>query len=184
MSDTSDALETASLTVTSVRQRRTEIDSCDRFGHVLVPHLNEMLDVSEASRTTRSWIHRHRTVGTKRAFGYDRWPTAAAKGKHLGAPDLWGMAERERVAEMTVPSGTVTFLFSDIESSTESWARDRSAMQKALVVHDRLMRESIEADGGHVFKTMGDAFCAAFAKPESAVGAALAAQRALAAADF
>jgi hypothetical protein len=57
-------------------------------------------------------------------------------------------------------------------------------MQSALRLHDRLMREALTANGGHVFKTMGDAFCAAFATPESAAAAALDAQRALGAADF
>lgn len=94
------------------------------------------------------------------------------------------MTERERVAEVTAPTGTVTFLFSDIEGSTERWARDRAAMQEALRVHDRVLREAIAANSGHVFKTIGDGFCAAFANPESATGAALDAQRALAATDF
>ncbi len=87
-------------------------------------------------------------------------------------------------AKVPVPSGTVTFLFSDIEGSTQRWGRDRAAMQEALRVHDRLMREAIAAHGGHVFKTMGDAFCAAFATPESAAAAALDAQRAMRATDF
>ena len=82
------------------------------------------------------------------------------------------------------PSGTVTFLFSDIEGSTQRWDRDRAAMQAAVRAHDRLMRAAIESNGGRVFKTIGDAFCAAFATPEAAVAAALQAQRALAAADF
>ena len=94
------------------------------------------------------------------------------------------MTERERVADVKAPSGSVTFLFSDIEGSTKRWARNRAAMQDALRVHDRLMREAIAANGGYVFKTIGDAFCAAFASPESAAAAALDAQRALAATDF
>jgi class 3 adenylate cyclase/tetratricopeptide (TPR) repeat protein len=95
-----------------------------------------------------------------------------------------GMADLEGVAAVRPPSGTVTFLFSDIEGSTQRWARDRSAMQEALRLHDRFMREAIEMHGGFVFKTIGDAFCAAFTTPESAAVAALAAQRALGAADF
>ena len=94
------------------------------------------------------------------------------------------MAERESAAGATAPSGTVTFLFSDIEGSTKRWARNRAAMQDAVRVHDRLMREAIATNGGYVFKTIGDAFCAAFANPEYGAAAALAAQRALAAADF
>jgi predicted ATPase/class 3 adenylate cyclase len=72
------------------------------------------------------------------------------------------------------PSGTVTFLFTDVEGSTHRWERDRTSMATALARHDGLLREAIATHGGTVFKTVGDAFCAAFA-------AVLAAQRALAA---
>jgi class 3 adenylate cyclase len=82
------------------------------------------------------------------------------------------------------PSGTVTFLFTDIEGSTVRWDRDRSAMEAAVRLHDTTMRDSIAAHNGFVFKTMGDAFCAAFHRPEDAGNAAVAAQQALAAADF
>ena len=82
------------------------------------------------------------------------------------------------------PSGTVTFLFSDIEGSTRRWARDGDAMQAALRLHDQHMRSAIAAHDGYIFKTIGDAFCAAFAKPKSAVLAALKAQRALGATEF
>ena len=85
---------------------------------------------------------------------------------------------------MSHPTGRVTFLFSDIEGSTERWERDSQAMSAALERHDRLMRQAIEAHGGHVFKVMGDAFCAAFATAPNALAAAVHAQRALAAADF
>ena len=77
------------------------------------------------------------------------------------------------------PSGTVTFLFTDIEGSTRLWATQHDAMQASLARHDALVRQSIEASGGYVFKTAGDAFCAAFATAPSAIEAALAAQRAL-----
>src|SRR5438094_7802642 len=77
------------------------------------------------------------------------------------------------------PSGTVTFLFTDIEGSTRLWATQHDAMRSSLARHDVLLRECIEAHGGHVFKTAGDAFCASFATATSAVEAALAAQRAL-----
>src|SRR5438477_4954424 len=77
------------------------------------------------------------------------------------------------------PSGTVTFLFTDIEGSTRLWATQHDAMRSSLARHDALLRECIEAHGGHVFKTAGDAFCAAFATAPGAVAAALTAQRAL-----
>jgi predicted ATPase/class 3 adenylate cyclase len=82
------------------------------------------------------------------------------------------------------PTGTVTFLFSDIEGSTVRWERDRDAMAAALARHDALMRESLEARGGYVFKTVGDAFCAAFAGAQEALAGALDAQHALLAEDF
>ncbi len=83
-----------------------------------------------------------------------------------------------------LPSGTITFAFTDIEGSTQRWERDRAAMQQAVRRHDALMRAAIVANAGRVFKTIGDAFCAAFSRPEDAVGAMLAAQRSLAAEDF
>jgi class 3 adenylate cyclase len=78
----------------------------------------------------------------------------------------------------------VTFAFTDIVGSTQRWERDRVAMQAALRRHDELIRSAIAERGGHVFKTIGDAFCAAFAQAPDAVAALLAAQRALAAEDF
>lgn len=78
-----------------------------------------------------------------------------------------------------LPSGTVTLLFTDIEGSTQHWERQRTAMPVALHRHDELLRTAIEAHGGYVFKTVGDAFCAAFARPSDAVAAAAEAQRSL-----
>jgi predicted ATPase/class 3 adenylate cyclase len=78
-----------------------------------------------------------------------------------------------------LPTGTVTFLFTDIEGSTRLWEQHPEAMRLALARHDALLRQAIENHGGHVFKTMGDQFCAAFAAAPNALGAALEAQRAL-----
>ncbi len=83
-----------------------------------------------------------------------------------------------------LPSGTVTFVFTDIEGSTTRWDRDRAAMQDAVRRHDAIMKAAIGEWNGRVFKTIGDAFCAAFARPEDAVTAMLAAQRRLAAEDY
>ena len=62
-----------------------------------------------------------------------------------------------------LPSGTVTFLFTDIEGSTTRWEHQPEAMRVALARHDALLRAAIDEHGGHVVKTMGDAFHAAFA---------------------
>jgi class 3 adenylate cyclase len=82
------------------------------------------------------------------------------------------------------PTGTVTFAFTDIEGSTQRWDRDRAAMQDAVRRHDALMQTAIAAHNGYIFKTIGDAFCVAFARPGEAVAAILDAQRALRAQDF
>src|SRR5262249_47678138 len=79
------------------------------------------------------------------------------------------------------PSGTVTFLFTDIEGSTQLWERYPEAMRAAQARHEALLRAAIEEHGGYVFKTVGDAFCAAFATAAQGLNAILIAQRALAA---
>jgi len=77
------------------------------------------------------------------------------------------------------PTGTVTFLFTDIEGSSRLWEAQPAAMRTALAHHDAHLRRAIESHGGHVFKTVGDAFCAAFAAAPDALSAALDAQKAL-----
>src|SRR5271165_7166966 len=88
------------------------------------------------------------------------------------------------VERRELPSGTVTFVFSDIEGSTERWERDRAEMQLALRRHDAILRREIEARGGYVFKTIGDAFCAAFRTAPEAVAASYATQRAILSEDW
>jgi predicted ATPase/class 3 adenylate cyclase len=92
--------------------------------------------------------------------------------------------EPARRSENAQPSGTVTFLFTDIEGSTQRWERDGTAMRDAVRRHDALLRSAFVEHGGHVFKTVGDAFCVAFSRPEFAVAASLTAQRALSVEDF
>ena len=62
-----------------------------------------------------------------------------------------------------LPSGTVTFLFTDLEGSTRLWEEHRDAMQGALATHDELVRRAIASHGGYVVKVTGDGFHAAFA---------------------
>lgn len=88
------------------------------------------------------------------------------------------LAGREaEVAELQ--SGIMAFLFTDIEGSTRLWEATPELMSPTLSRHDAIVRETISAHGGHVFKTIGDAFCAVFATPVEAVAAATAAQRSL-----
>jgi predicted ATPase/class 3 adenylate cyclase len=78
-----------------------------------------------------------------------------------------------------IPEGTVTFLFSDIQGSTRLWELHAAKMSPALARHDELVREVIEAHDGYVFKTVGDAFCAAFHTATNALSAAVETQRVL-----
>ena len=81
---------------------------------------------------------------------------------------LWVNAESR-----PLPEGTVTFLFTDIESSTQHWERTPQAMRTALGAHNQIVGEVLVAHHGVVFKTVGDAFCAAFADPVLALEAAI-----------
>ncbi len=83
-----------------------------------------------------------------------------------------------------LPTGTVTFAFTDIEGSTVRWERDRIAMQEAVRRHDAILHKLIAEHGGYVFKVVGDAFCSAFARPHDALAAMMSAQQQLAAEDF
>jgi predicted ATPase/DNA-binding SARP family transcriptional activator len=78
-----------------------------------------------------------------------------------------------------IPEGTLTFLFTDIEGSTRLWEEHPEAMRLALARHDGLLHGAIAAHAGVLFKSMGDQICAAFPRVPDALGAALAAQRAL-----
>jgi len=80
---------------------------------------------------------------------------------------------------MNLPTGTVTFLFTDVEGSTTLWEQRAVAMRAALERHDRLLREAIASSCGHVVKTMGDGLVAVFADAKQALAASLAAQHAL-----
>jgi class 3 adenylate cyclase len=70
-------------------------------------------------------------------------------------------------------------LFTDIEGSTTMWEQNSSSMQVALARHDEILRRVTEEHGGYVFKTVGDAFCAAFPTAPDALEAALETQRRL-----
>ncbi|HLO17204.1 MAG TPA: adenylate/guanylate cyclase domain-containing protein, partial [Anaerolineales bacterium] len=78
-----------------------------------------------------------------------------------------------------LPSGTVTFLFTDIEDSTQLWEKHPEAMQDALAKHDSILREAIELHHGYVIKTTGDGIHSVFEKAIDAVNATLAVQRKL-----
>ena len=83
-----------------------------------------------------------------------------------------------------LPSGIVAFLFTDIEGYTRGFEAAPTAMARAVERHDGCIAAAVEAAGGTVFKTIGDAFQIAFSQPQAALAAAVDAQRALAAAGW
>ena len=76
-------------------------------------------------------------------------------------------------------SGTITFLFTDLEGSTKLWETFPDQMQGALARHDDILRRAIETNHGRVIKTTGDGFHAAFETGQGGVAAALQAQETL-----
>lgn len=80
---------------------------------------------------------------------------------------------------MAADRRTLTFLFTDIEGSSRLWEQHPSSMGEAIEQHDFLLRNTIEKNGGHVFKTVGDATYAAFPTAQDAMDAAAESQRRL-----
>jgi DNA-binding NarL/FixJ family response regulator/class 3 adenylate cyclase len=74
------------------------------------------------------------------------------------------------------PSGTVTFLFTDIEDSTRLWEQHPQEMLVAHARHNQILREAIESTNGYIFQVIGDAFCSAFHTAGDAVHAAVKSQ--------
>ena len=127
----------------------TQFEACRRL-------LKEELDVEPAEETTEL----HRRIRDGLAQGPSPTPL-------------------QDTAPLVPPTGTVTFLFTDIQGSTPLWEQKPAAMKAAVARHHVLLRQAIEANRGIVFKVIGDEFQAAFDLAPQALAAALAAQRAL-----
>jgi len=72
-----------------------------------------------------------------------------------------------------LPTGEVTFLFTDVESSTVLWEREPETMAAALADHDEMLYRAVEDHGGVVFKGVGDGICAVFDTARNAVAGAV-----------
>ena len=79
----------------------------------------------------------------------------------------------------SLPSGTVTFLFTDIENSTPLWEKHPETMKSALANHDSLLSGIFSIHNGIIIKTTGDGFHAAFVTAADAVQSAIHIQQAL-----
>ncbi len=75
--------------------------------------------------------------------------------------------------------GMVTFLFTDIEGSTQLWEERPADMQGALAGHDEILRHTVESHNGYVFATTGEGFAVAFTRARDAIDTAVEVQRAL-----
>src|SRR5438874_10068901 len=104
--------------------------------------------------------------------GFSPWP-GPWPPPHRPTP----LPRETAMAEM--PTGTVTFLFTDIEGSTHFWERQPDSMRRLLDHHNAILAASIDRHRGHVFKEWGDQFCAAFPDARDAADAAVDAQCAL-----
>ncbi|HYZ76427.1 MAG TPA: response regulator [Gaiellaceae bacterium] len=85
---------------------------------------------------------------------------------------------------MELPTGTVTFLFTDVQGSTALLRQLKDGYGPVLAQQERLLRQAAESAGGQEFGTQGDASFFVFRNPRDAVAAAVAAQRALAEAEW
>src|SRR5437764_7427199 len=102
---------------------------------------------------------------------------------HLSSPQC-RLARPAIVPEVSMtarPTGTVTFLFTAVEGSTQLWEHHHAWMEAAHRRHEAILRAAIAAEGGWAYKMTGDAFQAAFQTAPAALAAAVAAQQALAA---
>src|SRR6187431_1457474 len=102
--------------------------------------------------------------------------SATLRARFIGPGDR---SSQRRALVTDLQPEIVTFLFTDVEGSTRLWEAQPRAMSVALARHDALLHAAIESAGGTVFKTVGDAFCAAFPAPEAAIEAAVVGQKAL-----
>ncbi|HEX9373595.1 MAG TPA: LuxR C-terminal-related transcriptional regulator [Roseiflexaceae bacterium] len=125
----------------------------------------------------RAGVRRRAYLGKAEELTLERLHAVAAS---LATADALGQAPLgESIERAALPTGTATFLFTDIAGSSQLWEQHPQAMRLALERHDTLLRQMISAHGGVVFKTVGDGVYAVFARAPDALAAALAAQRAL-----
>ena len=117
-------------------------------------------------------------------LGVNRRRAAIERARSLGLlppqePTVPPETTTAEVRPSPLPTGTVTFLFTDIEGSTPLWEQHLQQMKIALQIHNAALRQAIETNGGIVFKTIGDSFQTAFPIALQGLKAAIEGQRAL-----
>jgi predicted ATPase/class 3 adenylate cyclase len=133
---------------------------------------------SSGRQTDALRVLRRLRIGLRDDVGVEPGPAIADLERAiLGHDPALRTAPPERRQDL--PSGVVTFVFTDIVGSTARWERDAAAMGADLERHDEICSRAISAGGGAVVKTVGDSFMAVFEEPTAALDAAARLQRAL-----
>ena len=135
-----------------------------------VPHATTIHRLAEALGLTQEQRNELLQTGAR--------PKPAARSTRLAEESSSALESTARLP-LPLPTGTVTFLFTDIEGSTRLLEQHPHAYPAALARHEAILRRAIERYGGVVFETVGDAVYAAFARAQDAVAAAEDAQLAL-----
>lgn len=147
--------------------------------HHVATAISQRLDDGETRQTwdvpPAGWIDSDAAAATLTLVKQRPLPSQRAR---LTGASLCGMLSGMS-SQAPLPTGTVTFVFTDVEGSTALWQDHPIAMAAALARHDEILRSAIEERGGYVFSTAGDAFAAAFTSASEAVTAVSAAQREL-----
>ena len=92
-------------------------------------------------------------------LGVNNRKQAVLKGRELGILEQLGPPTIE---VPSLPTGTITFLFTDIEGSTLLWEQMPEAMRDSVAQHRTILRQSIESNGGQVFQILGDFISGSF----------------------
>jgi predicted ATPase/class 3 adenylate cyclase len=114
-----------------------------------------------------------------------QWQVECISKEEFVSTDLWFfrpvnlLCTPQMNMDAQFPSGTVTFLFTDIEGSTRLSLQHPAEMPALLARHGQILREAMERNHGYVFQSSGDSFCAAFHSAQDALHAAVQAQRSL-----
>ena len=152
------------------------------WGHRFVTESTLTSRIKSARRAVGDSGDRQEVIRTVRGVGYQ----LAAEVDVVDPGSFHDPAETADLGDASeaAPTGTVTFLFTDVEGSTGLWERHPAAMEGALAHHDEILRDTIVEHGGYVFSTAGDAFSAAFGRARVAVAAAQVIQERLGAAEW
>ena len=99
---------------------------------------------------------------------------------HLAPSNFFSLPTTDRLApqpKQSLPTGTITFLFIEIEGSTPLWEKMPGSMDTAIKLHHAILREVVAANHGAVYKVVGDVFPASFSLALEGLSAAIGIQR-------